>query len=556
MHPALRLDEVVSIIARQGLSNGDLAVLARVSRSFTSHALDVLWYELYSMIPLLQCLPPHLVRVESQKADEVTLNCTSARPFTTADWDVFLKYARRVVHLHGASSNLRRPVTIARGEPILMKWDVDQSVFELLCNAPCPRPLLPKLRQLRWTDSTAQNVIWFLRFLLGPSVTELAFHTSSLDVPVLSLVSIIPTLCPSMKYFSWLNTAKLSNYAIRVSSDVACAWDGLRELTCPAISSHSLHRLSSLTFLEDLSINLAEPFPEKLNLSPDSVAFPSLYRLALSSIPYCSLAHLANYVKQMTLYPSGLTLRASSGSENEFTELLEVLSSDSGHEGLEYLRIFEFDTDPMPGVHQLLTNPMLRPVSRLKNMTDLTIDTDRGVMLDDAGILELVVGLPGLCTLSINEQNGWRTRPFAVPLVTMQGLRQIVTHLHDLERLAIAINAESSVIAEDDLKAAARESTHRNIDWNFSLNLLDSRVGSDNMSIVAAFLSDMFYNFQEFEFWSFMGLQSLDMVQDLEIVHEARVQTFRWSQVQSLVKVMQEIRRQEKARWTKGLNSS
>jgi len=557
MHPALRLDEVITIIVRQGLADADLAALAQVSRLFSTHALDVLWHELDSMVPLLRCLPSGLVHrqaVGGQMANAVTVTYSLSRPFAAADWDIFLKYARRVVYLGGASPD---PVLItANIEGQTTRTNlleiVDQSVFEALCTAPSPRPLLPKMRELVWADSTAQDAVWFLRFLLGPSVTQLEFQTTSLDVPVLSLVSIIPTLCPFMECFSWYNKAELSSYAIRVSSDVACAWSNLRELTCPALNSQALHRLSSFPSLEELYTILADPFPYNIQLNLDCPPFPALDRLSLGSVPHQSLTQLSSFMKTMTIYPPFVQLNADGTSESAVMEVLDVLSSDFRGEDFEILFIIEFDKDPVAGEHPLLTIPMLRPVFRIGSLTGLTIDTDRSVLLNDADILELVDGMPGLCALSINERSGWRTRPFAAPLVTMHGLRRIVDRLEWLLKLSIAIDTEHAMLGEADLTAATSavvtsSKPARIVARGFSLNLLDSRVGSNNTPIVAALLSDMFVSLKQFEVWNFERLRNLDNERD---VREAREQVSRWSQVQSLMRVMQEVRRHEKARWT------
>lgn len=67
MHRCLRIPEIRTEIFGL-LRKGDCAALARTCKLFYNEAMDVLWADLQSLLPLVRCMPPDLVddRIEVQ----------------------------------------------------------------------------------------------------------------------------------------------------------------------------------------------------------------------------------------------------------------------------------------------------------------------------------------------------------------------------------------------------------------------------------------------------------------------------------------------------------
>lgn len=65
MHRCLEIQEIVSLVCQQlsaentrtVSNNGSLAALAMTCRDFQEPALDALWYQQTSLIPLVKCFP-------------------------------------------------------------------------------------------------------------------------------------------------------------------------------------------------------------------------------------------------------------------------------------------------------------------------------------------------------------------------------------------------------------------------------------------------------------------------------------------------------------------
>ncbi|EIW78533.1 hypothetical protein CONPUDRAFT_167527 [Coniophora puteana RWD-64-598 SS2] len=228
MHRLFFIDEITLAIVNHVPADRDLSVLARVCQSFSEPALDVLWAALHSIVPLLKCLPPDLI--EETLHDKQRLAAyTLKRPFTTTDWNILLKYARRVTAL---ISMIIDPVEASKRGRFYKYERVDDAIFGVLCNPPFLR-LFPKLRKLVWCDLDAREPLAFLRLLLVPSISDLTVVVERLpmDVCTQSLIVLLPNFCPAVENFCWVHNGIVSRTS-----------DALRS---PARVSNPCHRLRS-----------------------------------------------------------------------------------------------------------------------------------------------------------------------------------------------------------------------------------------------------------------------------------------------------------------------
>lgn len=75
MHRVFEINEILLHILKDLESRRDVAMMARVCRTFHETSLDIVWREIWSLEPLLFCLPPDLleVRVEHSSRFEPTM---------------------------------------------------------------------------------------------------------------------------------------------------------------------------------------------------------------------------------------------------------------------------------------------------------------------------------------------------------------------------------------------------------------------------------------------------------------------------------------------------
>ncbi|EIW78563.1 hypothetical protein CONPUDRAFT_145742 [Coniophora puteana RWD-64-598 SS2] len=544
-HRALSINEVIFNIATYVEAKKDIASLARVSRALSEPALDVLWSNLDSFIPLLQCLPSNLV---GGIVEDNTLFLSLERPFTTADWQTLVKYARRVVSLTWTSKSFKGFSIRLDGQRVeLTSITIDGALFTVLSVPPVSR-LFPRLCRLTWKKRSGQGTYSLFRAMLSPSVTHLdmsSFAFSISDQEALSLVAILGDLCPSMQHFKWTGAPLLprslpSNYTDQAFSSVACAWKRLTSLSCPALHQTALLQLSSSSYLRDITCTLAHSSPETRTLAINRPAFPALTALALSSPPRASLAIIAKFISKIAISPSSLDFSADTTTELALTELLTAVTEHCNKDTLTSLRVSEnYDRSSVIEGGLALSYATLGPLSRFRNLTRLEIDTHRNILLDDNALLEMAGSFPDLKMLHFNSGYAWRTRS----QVTLVGIRQLIARLASIETLALAVDAETqpltmSAVAEANRALAVQSA--RATSTLTSLNLLDSRIDLNSTLVVAAFLSDFLPNTDTSLSWNTKHSEFGD----------ADEQGQRWTDVWAAMDVIWQVREQEKAKWT------
>ncbi|EIW78554.1 hypothetical protein CONPUDRAFT_156532 [Coniophora puteana RWD-64-598 SS2] len=562
MHTALLNDKIILRLACHVQDDKDISALARVCRSFSDPSLDVLWSTLDSLFPLLMCLPDDVLAIEAGQKIQ-TLKYTLKRSLTTADWDIFLKYSRRVFSLSSRDEfepDLANSLkTRSNYYPI-----VGASVVDALSKPPTDRPF-PNLRMLRW-KSADHHALPLLRTLIGPTITHFLAFTNVLDKPASDLVATLGESCPYMRVFCWDTKAPFDDHAVRAFSGTVVSWKHLIHLSGVTLSAHALQSLSTSDTLLYVDATVGGSLPD--SQVPKTIAStfsgPKAFLLRSPLAPGQTLATLANWMNTSMLCPDMLNVMSDTSSEGAFFDLTDAVSERCNWEALKVFHITEEVTETLTRFSQsddiLLTCPMIRPVFRFGNLTQLQIKSARTILLTSSDLLELAEALPKLAVLSINESAGWRT----CPRVTMHVLRGLVTRLPSLQKLAIAFNAEGPV-KEIDFEADP-PGAPRVTSPNFSLNLLDSRVSPTNMMDVAAYLSDVFPQLDEFEAWT-MEFPPVDAEDeddwndyssdDDEDGEEEKVKSGsggimaprqRWRMIEGMMNILQRVRAQEKVR--------
>ncbi|EIW78534.1 hypothetical protein CONPUDRAFT_167528 [Coniophora puteana RWD-64-598 SS2] len=490
MHRVLLINEIILTVAHHVPADKDLSALARVCKSFSNPALDVLWSALGSIVPLLRCLPSDLIK-ETLHEGGCIASYTLKRPFTAADWTILWKYSWRVTALNGITRV--GPDESVESERGIVEERIDPTIFGVLCSPPVSR-LFPRLRKLACADVHARDPLAFFRSLLVPSITELSFFNSRvpMDVCTQSLISLLPSICPAVQRFSWLGLPSSPAKWPDVLSAAACHWGRLTHLRCLVLNSSALQHLSLSRFLQELDVTLEGHFPDDLSLGPE--AFPVIRTLRLSSPRGKSLAIISTLLRRSRFSPTNLALFADTANDGAIAELIEVISAHCCRSVLRYLELTERN-DILPHHPALasMTRLTLLPLFHFTALTHLKISTGHLVALDDQDILKIAGAFEDLQELHINDGYGWGPHS----RISLRCLRALLARAPNLKSLAVAIDGEHPLLNIIEYAVPTNEATFRSphvASGDFSLNLLDSRVTSDNLVNVAAFLSDLFPN--------------------------------------------------------------
>ncbi|KAL1665863.1 hypothetical protein GGF50DRAFT_126081 [Schizophyllum commune] len=199
----LEIPEILLLVCaelRTSKRLGTLASLASTCSATREPALDVLWEEQDSIVPLLQTLS------QDRATDSVL---TLEHYISQADWDHMRCYARRIRKLtldaddgmlSGTGS--RRHDEDDDDEELYDEdrdYSIETSTLELLQSRAGRGPLLPNLRHLDYgeLDST-----WlpFITLFVNPSLQSLRIRPSIEDESM-NILTTLPTLCPNLVTF-------------------------------------------------------------------------------------------------------------------------------------------------------------------------------------------------------------------------------------------------------------------------------------------------------------------------------------------------------------------
>ncbi|KAJ7631206.1 hypothetical protein FB45DRAFT_979296 [Roridomyces roridus] len=162
--------------------NGKRAVsrLARTCRAWKEPALDALWRELDSLVPIIGLFPSHLLK----KTRRPGLGLTT--PPAEGDWDAILKYANRITKItYDEISN-----------------NVSASIFPVLEENRPRKYILPNLRHLVWRVTSPENLDRAYLFL-NPELQGLTVHLGIAGMRFPSLPALLADVGSRMKLRSF-----------------------------------------------------------------------------------------------------------------------------------------------------------------------------------------------------------------------------------------------------------------------------------------------------------------------------------------------------------------
>ncbi|KAJ7711233.1 hypothetical protein B0H14DRAFT_3021211 [Mycena olivaceomarginata] len=408
MHRCLQLPELVGLVCSHLQSpydlaleirqpkRRDLAVLARTSTVFSSHALRLLW-ESVTLINLLRCLPSDSFELRTTGEGYFTKYMMQLlRPLRTSDWERVLVYAQLVKHLSSDPD-------FADLSPVFPSIS---------------KNMLPNLQGLHWMhrEKDFQHIDCFL----APQLTTIRIPHTSLDA--LSLLSSLALRCPQLTNITLFPRGAPDLQPLAVSAVSMCVrgLHGIETLIADMVDQPALEHLSRLSGTLYFSSEIESP------------------------------TRFLEWGNQLPLVEFTAECPAFSTAD----EVHHLFSAASG--GISHLPLtgFAFDNefgslDSSHSANYLIRPQSLRSLFCFVNLTSVSILSAVGIDLDDTTVTDMARSWRHIERLEFQSYYG-NTRPRA----TLQCLEAFPKYCPHLTKLSMTFDATVIPTSHADLSLA------------------------------------------------------------------------------------------------------
>ncbi|KAI0673999.1 hypothetical protein C8Q78DRAFT_1068180 [Trametes maxima] len=535
MLQCLRSPDIIRNICDQAYEGGydpdcraTVAALNATCRAIHRVAAQVLWSRLFSLRPLVKCMPEDLWREDMQDDDsDLRSTISLTRPPDLSDWDRFL-----------ANANL-----VTSFKRFGLAPDLDEDTYRTLClYRPGPSPLLPNLRELIWEEPDA-DVFEYGYQLLGPKLTTLHLGQPPSDSLLLPILRSLHLKCPLLNHLSAQCRSSIGPVDPVVSRSIARLQHlETVDLAVPVLDDAFLH-LAGLPGLSvaKVFISRAADVHERL-LSTSHPIFQSLAVLHISSVSLePSLAHLVSLISSEQLSEVRLSV-AHDPSASSLRDFLVALSNRPGRDVLSAVSL----SFPLPSSIPLMLSldaipPLdrpecsldifaLQPLLACSELIELEINSFF-IRLDDELISLLANAFPRLQSLRLlPPYNAGR-----VSEVTLAGLLPLFRRCPDLTHVAIPLDASLPPQNLDDCMHPSELLT---------LEVADSPISFPDE--VAAFLSAHCTH----PSFTIVSASAPNGDHKPEHMRQREVHSSMWDQVARLIRLFVRVRSQERGHRT------
>ncbi|KAJ6520834.1 hypothetical protein B0H19DRAFT_380295 [Mycena capillaripes] len=503
-----------------------LSCLARTCRRFSDPALDILWRRQYTLLPLLQCFPPHLWEFSDTPSSR-TFHFRS--PIGHSDWDRVLSYSSRI-------------------REISLGWDLPVDVLELLIISAPVLCLLPNIQELTWR-SHEPGAFPYIRLFLGPQLTAIKISIQP-TVQYASFLSYLTSNFPSLLDVSLHTTEE----TIDAASTFVSALTKVRTLSVTHLRPKAYQHLSSLSTLKHLTISQLNglAFPDDAGFGPySSGSFPSLTVLSIYTGSVTSgtdsfMEALSNTPLEEFEFVSD-TIPSTPTTQTFFSALRDHCS----HSTLRSLHAaFGYKCPLILGaaVPSALTPDLLRPVLAFTNLRYMTVITPSGFRLDDTFCIAMAKAWPHIEELNLDTSghrlaNDQPHPPSTVKLVTLASFARHCPRLTDLQLAVTALEPPAAYPPPPNTNANAAEPRACQTALR-RLTVFYSPIESP--FLVARFLSAVFPSLRDIT-------TLYDGLEDDE--DPESVMSRRWTEVEGLIPMFAAVRSDEEKYWTAHLSN-
>ncbi|KAK7053776.1 hypothetical protein R3P38DRAFT_3343241 [Favolaschia claudopus] len=519
-HRALGIQEIVRLICYD-LPKKNLALLARTSKTFTESALDLLWWEQWTLAALVKCMPEDVWEQRGTRSTGIVVHMQHLlRPITSTDLPRLLYYSVRIRQL----------------ELVYVSQSVHHELLSALDMALPAQNFMPKLVQFVWAPNKKDGLS-ILRHFLGPRIRKL--HLSLPTTAGLSVLPFVKTSCSRVSDFDLALPSNSRNF-IPLISDAVCAWGSLTELSVPNLDKAGFIHAAQLPSLKKLGLcSVDEASPLHLPEFLTKPAFPALEDLSVC----CKTARFCVGLVQIISSHQLSTLSISPMSPwttDAWQTLHSALRDHLNHVALTSLDITDCGSLVRPAedalAPYLLSSDVLRPLLVFRKMKSVTIQTFPGIDVDDAFMEELAKAWKRLSSLHLCSE----VSIMQCPRATLQCLIPFARHCPRLGSLGIRIDARDV----PTFKQVAGDRVEQN--WLDCIYVGTSWINSsiENMGEAAAFITNLFLML-DLSLWAYDN----PMPEPFSSYQET------WGRVSDLLPIFRSVRSDEQEFWTEELQA-
>ncbi|KAJ7983095.1 hypothetical protein DFH06DRAFT_1123111 [Mycena polygramma] len=507
---AMQIAEIVRMVCDQANTafwsspQTTLVSLARTSKIFRDPALDALWYEQRSLVPLVKCMPDTLW--EEEGANRRNLVIHIRRPITFEDMSRFLFYSVRVRRLEMQNS---------------YTYGTVHHDFLKALDMALPAQRYP---------------LSIMHHFLGSQTREITIQLRD-ETAGLSILPYIKSSCPLVTTFDFDLDADPQSLSPRLISDIVCGWPHLVNLSIPNLDKAGFMHVSRLPSLADLSLYSAKD-TASLHL-PDFLAgrtFPVLNKLSISCETARFCAGVIRVISSRHFQSLSIT-QLTSWTTAAWQELHTTIRDCLDHTALNTIEVeakgVRRPSDTAPYV---LSSDAVRHLLAFKNMTDVTYQVYPCLDANDDFLEEMALAWPKIETLYLGTEV-LHTQP---PQATLKCLIAFARHCSGLSNLGVLMDVS---LVPTFTQVPGHRISH-------SLNCLDVGTSPIDAAIampVAAFLSNLF---PELDYlFTFSTGNTVPLPDPLPAYATT------WGRVSDMIPVFRSVRQEEEEFWTEELGN-
>ncbi|KAJ7666779.1 hypothetical protein DFH06DRAFT_251248 [Mycena polygramma] len=375
MDQALFISEIFALICESSQSKQPLSALARTCRFFHEQALQALWREMHSIVPLLKCFPDDLFFIRAIRPE---------------DWTSVRLHAARIKEI------------IFDQEDLYLGEHVADSLHLALCG----RHLLPQLEKMTWRmgDFPYRHFVSFL----GPVGTKISLTLRS-GASYLTRLQILATRVPpltELRIFGRHRSRHDSEES--VESLLVRRLHHLRLLETPIFEPCTIYHIASLADLQFLALDFCTLSPDKAPPILNTV-FPSLRKLTLEAFTTEWPAYVINMLRQCPLAELSLHLSGAHDlglgppeSRDAYARLNSEIRTHCVAAALTTFHASYSDSSTPSPLDMAVCADTLRPLYGFYNLRTLVIRASR-FDLTDAELGELATAWPHLKCLDLGS---------------------------------------------------------------------------------------------------------------------------------------------------------
>ncbi|KAJ7983058.1 hypothetical protein DFH06DRAFT_715021 [Mycena polygramma] len=522
---ALQIAEIVRMICDQARvtwssSQTTLVSLARTSKIFSDPALDALWYEQHSLVPLAKCMPDTLWEEQGRKKRNIVIHLR--RPITSEDMSRFLFYSVRVRQLE-----MRNLSTYGA---------VHHDFLRALDMASPVQGCMPRLSIFSWSP-TKKDPLSIMHHFLGSQTRKIVIELGD-ETAGLSILPYIKSSCPLVTTFDLYLDTDPQSVSPRSISDAVCGWPHLVDLSIPNLDKAGFTHISRLPFLANLSLYSAKD-TASLHL-PDFLAgrtFPVLNKLSISCETARFCAGVIRVISSRHFQSLSIT-QMTNWTTAAWQELHTTIRDCLDHTALNAIEVeakgVRRPSDTAPYV---LSSDAVRHLLAFKNMTDVTYQVYPCVDANDDFLEEMALAWPKIERLYLGSE----VLHMQPPQATLKCLIAFARHCSELSSLGVRMNA--SLVPTFTQVRGHRISHSLN-----SLEVGTSPIDPGVDTPAAAFISNLFPEL-EYLFTFSSGNFNVTLPEPLSR-HETT-----WSRVSDMIPVFHSVRQEEEEFWTEELGN-